>query len=195
MAIFTEQLVEEWLNRQGFFTIRGCNQGVHECDLLGMRIGKDKQIEATHCEVQVSARPIGYISPLTDAGVERLAVKGRNSAKYRDDYTLQESVVAWMEKKFFGNKKDEVRSKLWSGEWKMKFVHGNLKDDDARELDFMRERGIEVIPVAKIVDDLKNPEFGMGFSTAGLGTDIADLFKLCSQHEEAEAKPAAGSAN
>ena len=35
MALLAEELVEEWLNRQGYFTIRGIKFGVHEIDLQG----------------------------------------------------------------------------------------------------------------------------------------------------------------
>lgn len=34
MALLGESLVEEWLNREGFFTIRGVKHGVGEMDLL-----------------------------------------------------------------------------------------------------------------------------------------------------------------
>lgn len=32
MALLAEELVQEWLNRAGFFTIRGVRLGVHEMD-------------------------------------------------------------------------------------------------------------------------------------------------------------------
>jgi len=37
MALLAESLVDEWLNRQGFFTIRGVKHGVGEIDLLAIR--------------------------------------------------------------------------------------------------------------------------------------------------------------
>jgi hypothetical protein len=37
MALLAESLVEEWLNRKGFFTIRGIKHGVAEMDLLAIR--------------------------------------------------------------------------------------------------------------------------------------------------------------
>jgi hypothetical protein len=33
----SEDLVEEWLNRQGYFTIRGIKTGVREIDILAVR--------------------------------------------------------------------------------------------------------------------------------------------------------------
>ena len=40
MALLAEQLVDEWLYRNGFFTLRGIKSGVHEIDLLGVRMSK-----------------------------------------------------------------------------------------------------------------------------------------------------------
>ena len=57
MALLAEELVEEWLNRQGFFTIRGLKLGVHEMDLLAIRPRPDGSLECRHVEVQASMRP------------------------------------------------------------------------------------------------------------------------------------------
>jgi hypothetical protein len=37
MALLAEVIVEEWLNRQGYFTLRGMKIGVDEIDLLAIR--------------------------------------------------------------------------------------------------------------------------------------------------------------
>jgi hypothetical protein len=37
MALLAESLVEEWLNRKGYFTIRGLKHGLGEMDLLAVR--------------------------------------------------------------------------------------------------------------------------------------------------------------
>ena len=47
MAFLAETLVDEWLNRQGYFTVRGLKDGVSEIDLLGVRPGP-KGLEACH---------------------------------------------------------------------------------------------------------------------------------------------------
>ena len=66
MSLLAESLVEEWLNRAGYFTIRGARFGVNELDLLAVRPGPSGP-EVRHIEVQVSTNPIAYIPPLTDA--------------------------------------------------------------------------------------------------------------------------------
>jgi Holliday junction resolvase-like predicted endonuclease len=61
-----EQLVEEWLNRQGFFTIRRIREGVGEIDLLGIRSVKN-QVEGWHVESQVSFRPVNSTETVSSA--------------------------------------------------------------------------------------------------------------------------------
>ena len=56
MALLAEELVEEWLNRQGYFTIRGVKLGVHEIDLLAIRPAGVK-LECRQIEVQASVLP------------------------------------------------------------------------------------------------------------------------------------------
>jgi hypothetical protein len=62
MALLAESLVEEWLNREGFFTIRGVKHGVGEMDLLAVRPQPQDAVVGWHVEVQASFRPIGYIT-------------------------------------------------------------------------------------------------------------------------------------
>ncbi len=66
MAFLAETLVDEWLNRQGYFTVRGLKDGVSEIDLLGVRRGPSG-LEACHAEVQASFRPVGLTFPLREA--------------------------------------------------------------------------------------------------------------------------------
>ena len=73
MALLAEEIVEEWLNRQGYFTIRGIKLGVHEIDLLAIRPGPTR-LECRHIEVQASVRPISYI---TRVPVETQKATGR----------------------------------------------------------------------------------------------------------------------
>ena len=61
MALLAESLVEEWLNRDGYFTIRGLKHGLGEMDLLAVRPQSDGVV-GWHVEVTVSFRPIGYIA-------------------------------------------------------------------------------------------------------------------------------------
>jgi hypothetical protein len=58
MALVAETLVEELLNRQGYFTIRGIKTGQGETDLLAASF---REPDALHVEITVPANPIGYI--------------------------------------------------------------------------------------------------------------------------------------
>ena len=62
MALLAEEVVEEWLNRNGYFTIRGIKVGVDEIDILAIKPTTSGRHECRHIEVQVSINPISYIT-------------------------------------------------------------------------------------------------------------------------------------
>src|ERR1035441_6453896 len=113
MALLAESLVEEWLNRKGFFTIRGIKHGVGELDLLGIRREPEGSLTGWHVEVQASFRPIGYIAKLTS----NLVVKGdknrsRTSAVARSPEEVELCARDWVRAKFHAEEKMRVREKL-----------------------------------------------------------------------------------
>jgi Holliday junction resolvase-like predicted endonuclease len=48
MSLLAETLVEEWLNRKGYFTIRGIKDSIDEIDVLGVK----SSWHCVHCEVR-----------------------------------------------------------------------------------------------------------------------------------------------
>ncbi len=92
MALVAETLVEEWLNRKGYFTIRGIKTGSGEIDLLAASFWEP---DALHVEVTVSADPIGYI--------------GGSSLKKRTPEEVKAGAEDWFIKKFHGRKEQVVR--------------------------------------------------------------------------------------
>lgn len=171
MALLAETLVDEWLNRNNFFTMRGLKHGVHEIDLLGIQLNKINYT-ARHVEVQVSLRPIGYIAPLLPQYVPSFA-KSKTSAKVRPPEIMKTSVEAWVQKKFTTPDKVRVREEKWPGcKWDLIFVHGVVKDK--YELEVMRNLGITTIPLSKILYELKHSP---GKITGGAGTDFAELIE------------------
>ena len=60
MALIAEELVQERLNCQGYFTIRGARLRNHELDLLAVKVMGDGLLDCRHIEVNVSVNPIGY---------------------------------------------------------------------------------------------------------------------------------------
>jgi Holliday junction resolvase-like predicted endonuclease len=93
MSLMGEQLAEEWLNRRGYFTIRGAKIGTGEIDLLAVRC-RGKTADCWHYEVQASLRPISYLTPASHA--ERKQGVAAFSAKQRTREQLQRSVAEWV---------------------------------------------------------------------------------------------------
>jgi len=59
VALLGESLVEEWLNREGFFTIRGVKHGVDEMDLLAIK--PQSAPAATECVGLIHRNPLMMI--------------------------------------------------------------------------------------------------------------------------------------
>jgi hypothetical protein len=171
-----EQLVEEWLNRNGFFTIRGMRLGVNEIDLLAIK-PTPTGIEARHVEVQVSFRPISYLGKLNKEEQKELGYKSANSAGKRPARVIKAGIAAWVDKKFFSAKKRKMREMVLSeAKWQYQLVHAEVHHQD--ELKFIQKHGVKTIRLDSIVAELcasKHP-FSMG-----AGTDISELIRYCPQ--------------
>lgn len=179
MALLAESLVEEWLNRQGFFTIRGLRAGVDELDLLAVRPSKKgTRFEARHVEVQMSVNPIAYISPLTADQAKEYG-KGKTSAWQRPEEALPISVAAWVNKKFLSETKVKARNSAWPNlEWSFQFVHGKVRHKE--ELPLIANYGIELIPFHTVLADLcENKD---KYPKSGAGSDIADMIAYYEEH-------------
>ncbi|MDO8310489.1 MAG: hypothetical protein Q7T25_00970 [Sideroxyarcus sp.] len=170
MALLAEEIVEEWLNRQGYFTIRGIKMGVQEIDLLAIRQQVDGEVECRHIEVQASMRPVSYISRVPKEGQK--SGRAANSAK-RSDEELVQGVAEWVEKKFFRSDKKALMAKLWSGEWSSELVVNVVKSEE--ELKLIAGKGIRIHRLSDIVSSLAKEHFVI--SGAG-GADIVDLIHM-----------------
>src|SRR4051812_18899274 len=106
MALLGESLVEEWLNREGFFTIRGVRHGVDEMDLLAIRREKNGKITGWHVEVQVSFRPVAFIGKLPKGTMNRQSVRARSVQEVED------CARTWVEAKFKAAAKAKMRDQL-----------------------------------------------------------------------------------
>jgi hypothetical protein len=171
MALLAEQLVDEWLNRREFFTLRGIKSGVHEIDLLGIR-KSEGELEGWHVECQVSFRPVSYIGRLSKAYQQELGARSATSAKKRAPYILKQGIAELVQKKFMSPKKKEMRDRCWKGvTWRYKFVHGKVHDKS--ELSFIEAHGVELIDFAGVLRELCGHKPGELFG--GAGTDIAEM--------------------
>jgi hypothetical protein len=171
MALLAEELVEEWLNRQGYFTIRGIKLGVHEMDLLAIRPSPDG-LECRHLEVTASVRPIGYVTKVPRE-VQRATGRAPGSSKVRSDAELLEGVKEWFAKKFRDPEKENLRAKLAPGTWSQELVVHVVKYE--HELRLIETAGIRVHRLADIVRELKRG--GLLLQGAG-GAHLLDLVAM-----------------
>jgi hypothetical protein len=173
MALLAESLVEEWLNRQRFFTIRGVKHGVHEIDLLAVRREATGGVTGWHVEVQASFRPIGYICKLTNEMAGRSGRK-QTSVRRRTEEEIRECATAWVNIKFNSASKRQVREDLWPGVvWTYHLVHAEVRDET--ELDFIREMSVTVTPFHKILYTLCSSH--QNKFTGSAGGDLAEIVR------------------
>ncbi len=176
MALLAEELVEEWLNRQGYFTIRGVKLGVHEIDLLAIR-PTPKGLECRQFEVQASVRPVSYITKVP-LEVQRRSGRAPGSAKMRDDEELRQGIREWVSKKFAHPDKDRLRRKLAAGPWSRELVVHVVKHE--RELELIQEAGVIVRRLTDLVAELKKG--GLALDGAA-GAHLVDLVAMAATPE------------
>lgn len=170
MALLAEEIVEEWLNRSGYFTIRGIKVGVHEIDLLAVKPATHSNgaVECRHIEVQASMRPVSYISrvPVEIQKTGRAA----NSAKRSDD-ELVKGVAEWVHKKFRHPGKVSLMRSLWNRDWSSELVINNVKSED--EVRLIESHGIKITRLPEVIADLAS----RGTYSAA-GADFLDLIHM-----------------
>jgi hypothetical protein len=177
MALLAESLVEEWLNRNGFFTMRGIKHGVNELDLLGIRYERGGVVTGWHVEVQASFRPIGYIAKLTKeiAGGRLLT-----SAKKRTAREVEVCARKWVRAKFTSDDKNRVREKLWPGvQWSYHLVHAVVREP--AELRVFADEGVKCHPFHEVLAELLRRGGGAGFSGSA-GGDLAEIVGYYTGH-------------
>ena len=163
MALIDEQLVEEWLNRQNFFTMRGIKSGIDEIDLLAIRHNADTTTDYWHTEVQVSYRPIGYIG-------------GDSNARKRTEQEIRDGVMQWVDKKFKSMRKIDRRNDILpNANWRYLLVHGEVKD--VAELEIMKELGVDLLPYKQVLLELCADKSKTSSSTATSITEILNYIK------------------
>ncbi len=141
MSLLAEVVVEEWLNRQGYFTIRGVKLGYDEIDLLAIRVCPDGSLERRHIEVQASVRPISYISRVPRQ-VQKETCKAANSASRTED-ELKIGVDEWVEKKFHKPSKRLLLQSLGNGTWTSELVVNETKSKE--EVALIQGKGIRIL--------------------------------------------------
>lgn len=172
MALLAEELVEEWLNRQGYFTIRGIKIGVQEVDLLALRPIADG-LECRHVEVQASVRPVSYLTRVPKE-VQKTTGIAATSAKKRSEEELRVGVREWVDKKFRLDSKVKLRERVAPGQlWSFELVVGKVKHPE--EIELIASEGVMVHRLSDVVHSFEQP--GELLQSAA-GADFADLVLL-----------------
>ncbi len=170
MALLAEEIVQEWLNRQGYFTIRGIKMGVQEIDLLAIKFAPDGSPECRHIEVQASMRPISYISKVPK--LAQTAGRAAGSVKRSSDELL-EGVAEWVEKKFTRADKRALLLRLCKGDWTSELVINVVKSD--HEVEIIASHGIKILHLSQIVSSLLAEDYLIASAS---GADIVDLIQM-----------------
>ena len=172
MSLLGEEVVEEWLNRNGYFTIRGIKVGVDEIDILAIRPCPDGKYECRHIEVQVSINPISYITKVP-AAIRKQTGIGPHNAKRRDVAQLTQGVHEWIEAKFNLPRKVQLRNSLCPGSWSRELVVGSIKHEE--ELDLLRQAGITIHRLKDVLSEMIEKRTAV---KAAAGADLFDLMLL-----------------
>lgn len=173
MSLLAEVVVEEWLNRQGYFTIRGVKLGYDEIDLLAMRPRPDGTTERRHVEVQASIRPISYISQVPKQ-VQKETGKGAHDARMRT-VELEQGVKEWVHKKFLKPNKQRLLQSLGEGNWTSELVINKVKSEE--EVKFIESHGVIILRLKDIVEALRASNT---LIKAASGADLLELMHLAS---------------
>lgn len=171
MALLAEEIVEEWLNRNGFFTIRGIKVGVYEIDLLAIGF-KNGETICRHIEVQDSVNPISYLCSLSKED-QKATGRGPNNAKKRSEIEVSKGVNEWVEKKYHLPATEKLRNQLYDGEWKFELVVNQVKHEE--EIKIIEDHGILVCRLENIISELASSKTIVKRAS---GADLVDLVML-----------------
>ncbi len=172
MSLLAEVVVEEWLNRHGYFTIRGIRVGVDEIDVLAIKPLSDGTHECRHVEAQVSVNPISYVTKVPAAIRKKTGIAPHN-AKKRDLAQLRLGVDEWIKAKFDQPSKLKLKQTLCPGAWTRELVVGRIKHE--AEIELLQEAGVVIHRIHDIMLEMTSK--GTTVRSAG-GADLFDLMML-----------------
>lgn len=178
MALLAEEIVEEWLNRQGYFTIRGIRSGVQEIDLLAVKINA-AGIERRHVEVHCSMRPVSYVTKVPKSVQKATGRKGA-SAKTRGPDELRQGVREWILKKYEMKVKRDLMQQLCPGEWTRELVINKAKHPE--EVTEIEGQGVSIHYLVDIVRQMTAGHFIIDRAVSG---DFVDMVNLTEEEDRA----------
>ena len=171
MALIAEEVVEEWLNQQGFFTIRGIKLGVHEMDILAVKLA-GAEADLRHYEVHASINAVSYISSVPK-DIQKRTGRRPSSSKLRTSEEIAVGVGEWIEKKFLHPRKDKLRQQLFPGRWSYFFVVNEFKHPE--EIEEFERSQVTILRLRDILDSLKDSSRR---TYSASGKDLVDLMLM-----------------
>jgi len=172
MSLLGEEVVEEWLNRQGYFTIRGVKIGIQEIDILAFKPNSNGRHECRHIEVQMSTNPVSYISKVPKR-IQKARGVGPDHASTRVIHEVKQGIKEWIEKKYDHPNKIKLRKSLFPGKWTRELVVNIVKHPE--ELELFREMGVNIISYSDVVNEMAKQDL---LIKSAAGGDLLDLIHL-----------------
>ena len=172
--LLAEDLVQEWLITKKYFTVKNLKSTNNkELDLLGVKFEENNETSLIHLEVSVHYNPIGWLC----------SFEGRFTGN-RTEEEIKSAVNSWVVRKFKEDNavaRNQFAPHANINDWAMLFVHGNLNDKIRRELEHIKDLGIQIKSIREIILDLQ--EATNNIRTGGIGKDISDLITIYSDLE------------
>lgn len=183
MSLLAEEVVEEWLNRKGYFTIRGIKVGNGEIDILAIKPSNSGNCECRHLEVQASTNPISYITALPRE-IQKKTGRGPHNARRREPRELRQGVEEWVAKKFSDPTKAALRRTLCNAEWSFELVINRARH--LEEVDLIAASGVRIHWLPEIIREMTTRRESV---RAAGGSDLLELI-LTARVEGEIAEPA-----
>ena len=166
MSLMGEEVVVEWLNRAGYFTIRGIRIGNNEIDVLAIKPANGG-CECRHIEVSVGINPIGYLTG--------------HGAKKRSDAELRKAVDEWIKKKF-NDRAMTLKQSLCRGNWTKELVLGKIKHE--HEIEMLKRKGFIIHRLKDIIGTMNAPDRPVKSAAGAALFDLMMLFREEERRDE-----------
>ena len=159
MAKVAETIVDDWLNRKGYFTIRGLKKrGRNEIDLLAFR---PSDRDALHIEVTSNDKPTGWL--------------GGNLKASASKKEKEENIERFVTRKYRGAN-EQLRNRVpQSLNWRCMLAFNVLDDQEEEQTRVLKDQfRVESVSLSEILSDLAS-EQALTFYTDSDAAHFAEI--------------------
>jgi hypothetical protein len=121
VALLAEEIVEEWLNREGYFAMRRIKLGVQEMGLLDRYVQRPEDLECPTLKCERRFGP-SAMSPAYPKLSSRQRAARPAAPKHARSEELRHGIIEWITKKYDHPKKQRVRNQLAPRPWSRELV-------------------------------------------------------------------------